>query len=180
MRKSLMLLMVSLVLTLVVSACSGSSGNAGNSGNSESTGDTAGSTAGNGGDGSKGAQEITVWAWDPNFNIAALNLAKERYEAKHTDIKVNIVEYAQDDIVQKLNTGLNSGTTKGLPNIVLNRLPAHCTACGACASASAPETAARNAAETVSMRPYTAVSAARSVASPAAVATGFPDSVPAW
>ncbi|WP_059045791.1 ABC transporter substrate-binding protein [Paenibacillus rubinfantis] len=119
MRKSLMLLMLSLVLMLVVSACSGGSGTAGNSGNSGSAGDTAGSTAGNGGDGSKGAQEITVWAWDPNFNIAALNLAKERYEAKHTDVKVNIVEYAQDDIVQKLNTGLNSGTTKGLPNIVL-------------------------------------------------------------
>jgi lactose/L-arabinose transport system substrate-binding protein len=119
MRKSLMLLMLSLVLTLVVSACSGGSGTAGNSGNSGSTGETAGSTAGNSGDASKGAQEITVWAWDPNFNIAALNLAKERYEAKHPDVKVNIVEYAQDDIVQKLNTGLNSGTTKGLPNIVL-------------------------------------------------------------
>ena len=30
-----------------------------------------------------------------------------------------IVENAQEDIVQKLNTALGSGTTKGLPNIVL-------------------------------------------------------------
>jgi len=65
------------------------------------------------------AKEITIWAWDPNFNIAALNVAKEAYNAKHPDVKINIVEYAQADIIQKLNTGLNSGTTKGLPNIVL-------------------------------------------------------------
>ncbi|WP_411348709.1 ABC transporter substrate-binding protein [Paenibacillus sp. WLX2291] len=66
-----------------------------------------------------GKKEITVWAWDPNFNIAALNLAKEKYMADHPDVTINIVENAQADIVQKLNTGLNSGTTKGLPNIVL-------------------------------------------------------------
>lgn len=116
MKKSLLLLLAGMLLMLTVSACSGNSGSAGNSGNS---GNTAGSGAGNNGGGSGSAQEITVWAWDPNFNIAALELAKEKYEAKHPDVKVNIVEYAQADIVQKLNTGLNSGTTKGLPNIVL-------------------------------------------------------------
>ena len=60
--------------------------------------------------------EITVWAWDPNFNIAALKLAEEEYDG---DVKLKIVDNAQDDIVQKLNTTLSSGTTKGLPNIVL-------------------------------------------------------------
>lgn len=65
------------------------------------------------------AKEITIWAWDPAFNVAALNIAKEAYSAKNPDVKVNIVEFAQADIIQKLNTGLNSGTTKGLPNIVL-------------------------------------------------------------
>ncbi|GGO03404.1 extracellular solute-binding protein [Saccharibacillus kuerlensis] len=64
-------------------------------------------------------KEITIWAWDPNFNIAALNLAKEKYTADHPDVTINIVENAQADIVQKMNTGLNSGTTKGLPNVVL-------------------------------------------------------------
>lgn len=119
MRKSLIVLLASLLLTLVLSACSGGSGTSGNGGNAANPGNSADSSAGDGGGASQGSQEITVWAWDPNFNIAALNLAKERYEAKHPDVKVNIVEYAQDDIVQKLNTGLNSGTTKGLPNIVL-------------------------------------------------------------
>jgi lactose/L-arabinose transport system substrate-binding protein len=65
------------------------------------------------------ANEITVWAWDPSFNIKALELAKEAYASENPDLKVNVIENAQDDIVQKLNTSLSSGTTKGLPNIVL-------------------------------------------------------------
>ncbi|MGG1931777.1 ABC transporter substrate-binding protein, partial [Paenibacillus macerans] len=116
MKKSLILMLAGMLLMLTLSACAAGPGGAGGSGGPEGTAD---SGAGNGGGGSGGSQEITVWAWDPNFNIAALRIAKERYEAKHPDVKVNIVEYAQADIVQKLNTGLNSGTTKGLPNIVL-------------------------------------------------------------
>lgn len=46
-------------------------------------------------------------------------MAKAEYAKTNPDVKINIVEYAQADIIQKLNTGLNSGTTKGLPNIVL-------------------------------------------------------------
>lgn len=78
-------------------------------------------SSGNGGNSDSGskAEEITIWAWDPAFNIAALNIAKEAYSKKNPDAKINIVEFAQADIIQKLNTGLNSGTTKGLPNIVL-------------------------------------------------------------
>ncbi|QJC51427.1 extracellular solute-binding protein [Paenibacillus albicereus] len=66
-----------------------------------------------------GGDNITVWAWDPNFNIAAMKLAKEAYAAENPDVNVDIIEYAQADIIQKLNTGLNSGTTSGLPNVVL-------------------------------------------------------------
>lgn len=65
-----------------------------------------------------GAQEISVWAWDPNFNIAALELAEEAYDGE-TEIDLEIIENAQDDLIQRLNTGLSSGTTQGMPNIVL-------------------------------------------------------------
>lgn len=68
---------------------------------------------------SKDTNEITVWAWDPNFNIKALELAKEAYQKEDSELDVKIVENAQADIIQKLNTSLSSGTTKGLPNIVL-------------------------------------------------------------
>ncbi|GGG61460.1 ABC transporter substrate-binding protein [Paenibacillus radicis (ex Gao et al. 2016)] len=99
MKKLLVLLFATV---LVLSACSSKSDNGGNKG-------------GNAADTSK----ITVWAWDPNFNIKALNLAKEDYAAKDSKLTVDIIENAQNDIVQKLNTGMSSGTTKGLPNIVL-------------------------------------------------------------
>lgn len=61
---------------------------------------------------------ITAWAWDPKFNIAALELAKKTY-TEDAEFDLNIIESAQPDIVQKLNTGLSSGTMNGMPNIVL-------------------------------------------------------------
>ncbi|MFC0469199.1 ABC transporter substrate-binding protein [Halalkalibacter kiskunsagensis] len=64
-------------------------------------------------------EKITVWAWDPNFNIKAMNLAKEAYASENADLEIEIIEHAQNDIIQKLNTSLSSGTTTGLPNIVL-------------------------------------------------------------
>ncbi|MCL1950812.1 MAG: ABC transporter substrate-binding protein [Turicibacter sp.] len=66
-----------------------------------------------------GTQEITAWAWDPNFNIRALNLATEIFEGINPDITVNVVENAQDSIIQQLNVMMSSGTANGLPNIVL-------------------------------------------------------------
>lgn len=98
MKKILALFLVSI---LMLTACS--------SGSKET--DTSSKT--------KDTKEITVWAWDPNFNIKAMNLAKDAYKSENPDLKIKIVENAQDDIVQKLNTSLSSGTTKGLPNIVL-------------------------------------------------------------
>lgn len=68
-----------------------------------------------------GKTVITAWAWDANFNVAALEVAKDVFAKEYPDsnIEIEIVEYAQADIVQKLNTGLSSGSSSGLPNIVL-------------------------------------------------------------
>ncbi|MHC5269523.1 ABC transporter substrate-binding protein [Enterococcus sp. LJL98] len=95
--------LTTLGLTLLLAAC----GTGGTSGKDESSQDTK----------AKGA--LTVWAWDPKFNIAAFETAQAFYQEEHPDFQLNIVENAQADIVQKLNTSLSSGTTKGLPNIVL-------------------------------------------------------------
>ena len=64
---------------------------------------------------------ITAWAWDPNFNIRALEIARETYEGQQSDstTSIEIVENAQDDMIQSLNIMLSSGSTNGLPNIVL-------------------------------------------------------------
>ena len=67
-----------------------------------------------------GATELTVWAWDENYNVKAFKEAEEVYDEENPDtVDLDIVVNAQDDIVQKLNTSLSSGVTDGLPNIVL-------------------------------------------------------------
>ncbi|WP_210469822.1 ABC transporter substrate-binding protein [Sporosarcina sp. 6E9] len=98
MKKIFMLLLMSVLLVACSSTGSDDSGSKG--GNDE-------------------VDEVTAWAWDPKFNIAALEIAKEVYKEENPDLNVKIIENAQDDIIQKLNTALGSGTTKGLPNIVL-------------------------------------------------------------
>lgn len=62
---------------------------------------------------------ITVWAWDEAFNIRAIKDAAEMYKAINPDVTIEIVNMAQEDIVQKLNTSLASSTYEGLPEIVL-------------------------------------------------------------
>jgi len=64
-------------------------------------------------------QTITVWAWDPNFNIAIMNEAASRYKANHSNVEFEIVEMAKADVEQKLQTTLASKLTDGLPDIVL-------------------------------------------------------------
>ena len=65
------------------------------------------------------AVEITVWCWDPNFNGATMKEAADRYAKLHPDVTVNIVDFAKADLEQKLQAQLASGTTDGLPDIVL-------------------------------------------------------------
>ena len=65
------------------------------------------------------AEEITVWAWDPNFNGATMQEAAARYTAINPDVTFNIVDFAKPDLEQKLQAQLTSGTTEGLPDIVL-------------------------------------------------------------
>ncbi len=78
------------------------------------------STSGGNSSSSKGKDDktITVWTWDDTFNVPAVNAAKDRYLKDHPDVTINVVSMAQDDIVQKLNTSLSSGTYDGLPNVV--------------------------------------------------------------
>lgn len=65
------------------------------------------------------ATELTVWCWDPNFNGATMKEAGARYTKLHPDVTLNIVDFAKADLEQKLQAQLASGTTAGLPDIVL-------------------------------------------------------------
>ncbi|SHI37827.1 ABC transporter substrate-binding protein [Wenxinia saemankumensis] len=70
--------------------------------------------------GAAAAQELTVWAWDPNFNGAAMEAAAAAYqEMGNPDFTLDYQEFAREEIEQKLQTQLAAGTMDGLPDIVL-------------------------------------------------------------
>ena len=73
----------------------------------------------NGSDGSAGDGTLTVWAWDPAFNIYAINEAAKIYQEDHPDVQVEVIETPWDDLQTKLTTLAQSQETKELPDIFL-------------------------------------------------------------
>lgn len=62
---------------------------------------------------------ITVWAWDPNFNIYAMEEAADIYKDINPDVNIKIEEVAWDDVQTRLSTSLSANQTEDLPDIVL-------------------------------------------------------------
>ncbi len=65
------------------------------------------------------ADEVTIWAWDPNFNVAIMQEAADRYSKENPDVTFNILDFSKGEVEQKLHTMLASGVTSALPDIVL-------------------------------------------------------------
>jgi lactose/L-arabinose transport system substrate-binding protein len=65
------------------------------------------------------AAHLTVWCWDPGFNVYAMNEAVKIYQEDHPDVRIDVVETAWDDIQQKLTTSLSARQTDNLPDILL-------------------------------------------------------------
>ncbi len=63
------------------------------------------------------AQKLTVWCWDPNFNVYAMKQAAAVYNKTHPNVQIDIVDMAQD-IEAKISAGLQAGGS-GLPDIAL-------------------------------------------------------------
>lgn len=64
-------------------------------------------------------ETLTVWCWDPNFNIYAMKQAEAIYQADHPNFKLNIEENVYSDIETKLITAATSGDLSTLPDIFL-------------------------------------------------------------
>ncbi|MDR2079860.1 MAG: carbohydrate ABC transporter substrate-binding protein, partial [Treponema sp.] len=62
---------------------------------------------------------LTVWCWDPNFNVYAMNEAAKIYRRDHPNVTVNVMDIT--DIEQKVTTALAAGETADLPDILLNQ-----------------------------------------------------------
>ncbi len=68
---------------------------------------------------SEGGNTLTVWTWDPAFNIPAIKEAGNIYKADHPDFELKVVETLSDDCETKLITAAESGDLGTLPDIVL-------------------------------------------------------------
>lgn len=91
-----------LSLSLTLAACSGGA----DSGASGSAGGDSGNT-------------LTVWAWDPAFNIYAMEEAAKVYQKDHPDFQLNVVEVPWDDLQAKITTLAQSQQLSDLPDIFL-------------------------------------------------------------
>lgn len=114
MKKKIISLLLTATMALSLAACgSGTQTNQSNQsgGNSQSTEEKTGS--------SSGSNELTVWCWDPAFNIYAMQEAEKVYQKDHPDFKLNIIETPWQDIQTKLTTAATSGDLSTLPDILL-------------------------------------------------------------
>ena len=62
---------------------------------------------------------LTVWCWDPTFNIYAMQEAEKIYQKDHPDFKLNIEEVRDVDIETKITTAAAAGDLSTLPDIFL-------------------------------------------------------------
>jgi len=62
---------------------------------------------------------VTVWAWDENFNIIAVERAIELYKEKHPAAKIEVITMSQEETIAKINSAFVSGSDEVLPDIVL-------------------------------------------------------------
>ena len=77
------------------------------------------SAGGNDGGGGGDDNTLSVWTWDPNFNIYAMKEAEKVYQKDHPDFKLDIVETPWDDLQTKLTTLAQSQAYDELPDIFL-------------------------------------------------------------
>lgn len=101
--KKLTTLAVIVPLGVALAACSGG-------------GDEGDNGGGTGGDGDR---TLTVWTWDPAFNIYAINEAAKIYQEENPDVTVEVVETPWDDLQTKLTTLGQSQELDELPDIFL-------------------------------------------------------------
>lgn len=113
MKRKLLSVILAVAMTTALAAGCGSQG-AQTAASGGESGAEAGEQASSGGGQeaaapADGENSLTVWCWDPAFNINAMQKAEAIYQKDHPDFKLNIVETPWEDIQTKLTTAATSG-----------------------------------------------------------------------
>ena len=117
-KKVISLLLVgAMVASMGAMAGCGGGGNAGGDSSAPAESDGGGSTAGS--HVIEGENMLTVWTWDPTFNIPAIMEAGEIYKEANPDFGMEVLEVLSDDCETRLITAATSGDLSTLPDICL-------------------------------------------------------------
>lgn len=134
MKRKIISALLALTMVISMTACGGGSGAsdsgsgdaAADSGAAADTGSDAAADTGSGDDaaapvegGSADENTLTVWTWDPNFNVYAIQKAAEIYAQDHEGFKVEVSEVQSDDIETRITTAVAAGDLSTLPDIFL-------------------------------------------------------------
>ncbi|MCL2702384.1 MAG: ABC transporter substrate-binding protein [Defluviitaleaceae bacterium] len=76
-------------------------------------------TPATGGDAGDAGSKLTVWCWDPAFNLFAMEEAAKVYKQINPGFELDIVEIGWDDLQTNLITIAMSGQLQALPDIFL-------------------------------------------------------------
>lgn len=104
-----MLLTAAMAVSLAGCGSSASSGTEASTDSTEAAADSAASDE----------NTLTVWCWDPAFNMYAIETAGELYKADHPDFNLEVIETPWDDVQTKLTTAATSNNLDTLPDILL-------------------------------------------------------------
>jgi len=114
--KKILALFLGIIMLLSFAACTP---------NGDDTTPSGGSTPGNTSDPGGGSETgnlsgtITVWTWDPAFNIFAMQEAAKIYKEINPDFEINIVEVPWDDIQTRIILAATGNQLDTLPDIFL-------------------------------------------------------------
>lgn len=122
MKKKVLSVLLAMTMTAALLAGCGSSAPAADSGSSAAA--DSGSTASQSDEGAaseEGGNKLSVYAWDANFNIPALQAAADDYKANvDPDFELEIVEQSQSaDVENAITLAGSAGDYSTLPDIVL-------------------------------------------------------------
>ena len=110
--------MISMALAgLMVAGLAGCGGGA--SPSTDSSGAQSQAQSSQGAEAATGDNTLTVWCWDPAFNIYSMKEAEKFYQKDHPDFKLNVVETPWNDVQTKVITAATSGDLSTLPDILL-------------------------------------------------------------
>ncbi len=125
MKRKVIAVLLASTMVFSMAACGSSGSDSGSDTGSGSTdsGDDASAESGDDAEaveGSGGENTLTVWTWDPEFNVYAIKKAAEIYAANgHEGFTVEVEEVLSDDIEARLTTAISAGDLSTLPDIWL-------------------------------------------------------------